>query len=81
MTPHRGTQILIFGLLGFLGILPLAPVAWWMGTKDVLKMNEGTMDRSGKTATEVGRFLGMFTTIVVLVALLGALILNLVKAS
>lgn len=77
MHPHRGTLILTFGVLSLLGVLPLAPVAWWMGTVDARQMLEGTMDPSGKTATEVGRFLGMFVTIVAFVVLLGGLVLNL----
>ena len=82
MEPHRGTLILVFGLLSLLGIfLPLAPIAWWMGTIDELKMEEGTMDPSGRKATEVGRFLGMFVTIVVPVFLLGGLFLNLFSAA
>lgn len=79
MARHRGTMILVFGILGFLGILPLAPIAWWMGTKDSLKMQDGTMDPTGKTATEIGRFLGMFTTCVLLVWVLGFAFLRIVR--
>lgn len=75
MAHHRGTLVLVFGILSLIGFAPLAPVAWWMGTRDVLMMGEGTMDRSGKTATEIGRFLGMFVTVILFVAFLGALIL------
>jgi hypothetical protein len=58
MKPHRGTLILILGIVGFCcGIVGL--VAFIMGTGDLKEMREGRMDPSGEGKTQVGRWLGL----------------------
>lgn len=44
MQPHRGTMILVFGILGLIVCMPLGIVAWVMGSGDLKKMNAGLMD-------------------------------------
>lgn len=63
MKPHRGTLILIFGILsivvcGFLGI-----PAWIMGNNDLKEMDSGLMDPTGRDNTNAGRICGMIGTI------------------
>ena len=67
MKPHRGTLILVLGILslivcGFLGI-----PAWIMGTSDLKEIDSGTMDPSGRSATNAGRICGMIGTILLIV--------------
>ena len=78
MKPHRATMILIFGILGLVGICwPLGIVAWVMGNGDLKEMDAGAMDPSGRSMTNAGRICGMIGTIlliigvVVLIALFG----------
>ena len=71
-------MILIFGILGLVGICwPLGIVAWVMGNGDLKEMDAGAMDPGGRSMTNAGRICGMIGTIlliigvVVLIALFG----------
>ncbi len=67
--PHRGTMILVLGILGLVACGALAPVAWIMGNADLKEMQAGRMDRSGEGATNAGRICGMIGTILIIVSL------------
>ena len=57
--PHRGTMILVFGILGVICCIIFAILAWVMGSGDLKAMAEGQMDPSGEGMTKVGKILGM----------------------
>ena len=67
--PHRGTLILIFGILGWVVCFVFAPMAWAMGHADLQEMRRGQMDDSGMSLTQAGMILGMIYTILALVFL------------
>lgn len=69
--PHRGTLILVLGILSFVGcgIFTAIP-AWIMGKGDLAKMDEGTMDDEGRGITQVGMYLGMASCILTLIVFL-----------
>jgi predicted Zn finger-like uncharacterized protein len=61
LQPHRGTLILVLGILsivvcgcGFLGV-----VAWAMASKDLGEMRTGRMDREGEATTQAGKICGI----------------------
>src|SRR4051794_40449189 len=56
--PHRGTMILVFGILGLVCCLIFGILAAVMGTSDLKEMQAGRMDRSGEGLTRVGQILG-----------------------
>jgi hypothetical protein len=60
MKPHRGTLILVLGIVSIFvcGII-LGPVAWVMGNNDLKEMAAGTMDPSGRDITNAGKICGM----------------------
>lgn len=62
MKPHRGTLILVLGILSLVmcGIFTGIP-AWLMGNGDLKEMEAGTMDRSGEQLTKIGKILGMIS--------------------
>lgn len=71
--PHRGTMILVFGILGVCCIIfPI--LAWVMGNNDLKEMAAGTMDRSGEGLTKAGKIIGM---IFVILGIIG-IVLNLI---
>ena len=76
MRSHRAGLILAFGILGLVGFFPCAPIAWLMGHTDLNKMREGTMDPAGEHLTNLGRFLGMVVTMLMLTFLCGAIAAN-----
>jgi len=69
--PHRGTIILVLGILAIVtGLhLILGPIAWIMGNNDLKEIHAGRMDPEGEGMTNIGRILGMVATILGIVAL------------
>ena len=65
MKPHRGTLILVFGILGITICGIFGPIAWIMGNADMGEIRAGTMDPSGEQLTNIGRILGMVGTILI----------------
>jgi hypothetical protein len=72
LTPHRGSTILILGILSLLlcliGVI-LGPFAWIMGTQDLKEIHAGRMDPEGEGPTNTGRLCGIVGTIMNLVCL------------
>ena len=62
--PHRGTMILVFGILAIVGVCSIVfgPMAWIMGNNDLKEIRAGRMDPEGEGNTNVGRILGMIAT-------------------
>jgi predicted Zn finger-like uncharacterized protein len=69
---HRGTLILVFGILGLVVFQPLGIAAWVMGNHDLAEMRAGRMDREGEGATNAGRICGIIATILMIVSLVAA---------
>ena len=70
MQPHRGTMILVFGILGLLVWFPFGIVAWVMGNTDLKAMDAGTMDPEGRGTTQAGKIIGMIATILTVLSLI-----------
>jgi hypothetical protein len=70
--PHRGTLILVLGIVGVAGgfviCLPIlcCPFAWAMGSTDLAKMRAGTMDYAGYSSTQAGYVLGIIGSLLIL---------------
>ena len=59
LTPHRGTVILVLGILGLVCCFICGIIAWVMGNGDLKEMAAGRMDRSGEGLTKAGKICGM----------------------
>lgn len=70
MKPHRGTLILVFGILSIVFCQPLGIAAWIMGSGDLKQMDAGAMDPSGRSNTNAGRICGIVGTILLIVSVL-----------
>ncbi len=70
MEPHRGTTILVLGILGFVVCPICGIVAWVMGNADLQKIAAGQMDPEGLGNTKAGRICGMISTILASVGFL-----------
>ena len=64
LTPHRGTLILVLGILSILVCGFLGPVAWIMGSSDLKEIRAGRMDSEGEGSTNAGRICGIIGTMV-----------------
>jgi len=70
LEPHRGTLILVLGILSLcMANLVLGPIAWILGNEDLKKIRAGKMDPEGESSTSTGRTCGMVGTIIGLVLL------------
>jgi hypothetical protein len=56
---HRGTMLLVFGILGLVCCIIFAILAWVMGSNDLKAMADGTMDASGEGLTKAAKILGI----------------------
>jgi hypothetical protein len=75
MKPHRGTLILVLGILGIVVCGPLGIVAWIMGNTDLKEIDGGLMDPAGRGNTNAGRICGMIATILMAVSLVVCVVL------
>ncbi len=77
LTPHRGTLILVLGILGIACCFICGIIAWVMGNNDLKQMAAGTMDRTGEGLTKAGKICGMVGVILAIVGIVLNLILML----
>jgi len=68
MKPHRGTLILVFGILSLVICAPLGIAAWIMGSSDLKEMDAGTMDPAGRGSTQAGKICGIIGTTLMIIA-------------
>lgn len=61
--PHRGTMILVLGILGLVLCVICGIIAWVMANADLRAMASGQMDRSGEGLTKAGKICGMISVI------------------
>ena len=68
LEPHRGTLILVLGILSLVlcGFFPGIP-AWIMGKGDLEKIHGGMMDPEGVGTSNAGMICGMINCILTLV--------------
>lgn len=61
--PHRGTMILVLGILGLVLCVICGIIAWVMANADLRAMQAGQMDRAGEGLTKAGKICGMISVI------------------
>lgn len=67
MEPHRGTTVLVLGILGLVVCPICGIIAWVMGNKDIPKMESNTMDPEGLGQTKAGKICGIISVILLVV--------------
>ena len=70
MQPHRGTQVLVFGILSLVVCPFFGIAAWSMGNADLQDMAAGRMEASGRDMTQAGRICGMVGTAIAILQVL-----------
>ena len=64
--PHRGTLVLVLGIISLIPALNICGVlgimAWIFGSSDLKEMKAGIMDRQGEGATRAGYICGIIST-------------------
>ncbi len=69
LAPHRGTAVLVLGILGLAVCLICGIIAWVMGKNDLAEMDAGRMDPAGRGLTNAGKICGMISVILTIVVL------------
>ena len=70
MKPHRGTLILVLGILSLVLCAPLGIAAWIMANGDLKQIDAGTMDPTGRSTTNAGRICGIVGTVLLALSIL-----------
>lgn len=71
MKPHRGTMVLVFGILGILCCFIFGILAWVFGNNDLREMSQGLMDPAGRDSTNIGRILGIVGVALTILGVIG----------
>jgi hypothetical protein len=83
--PHRGTLLLVLGIVSIVACPIIGPFAWVMANGDLKRMEAGDMDPEGKSNTTVGKILGIVGTVLLVLQILAfvfyAVVLGIVLAN
>ncbi len=63
LAPHRGTTVLVLGILSFVVCVICGVCAWVMGNSDLREMDAGRMDPAGRSSTQAGKLCGMISVL------------------
>lgn len=74
MKSHRGTLILVLGILGLVICFPCGIAAWIMGNGDLRQMDAGQMDPEGRSLTQAGKIVGIIATVLALLSVVVAVV-------
>lgn len=73
MKPHRGTLILVLGILSLVVCGPLGIAAWIMGNADLREIDAGLMDPEGRGTTQAGKICGIIACVLMALSILVAI--------
>ncbi|HQL48741.1 MAG TPA: DUF4190 domain-containing protein [Holophaga sp.] len=70
LKPHRGTMLIIFGVLGIICCVIFGILAWVMGQGDLKEMAAGQMDPSGEGMAKAAKILGIVSVVLNVIGIL-----------
>jgi len=68
--PHRGTVILVLGILGIVCCFICGIIAWVMGNNDLRDMDAGIKDPSGRGLTQAGKICGIVSVVLQIIGII-----------
>ena len=74
MKPHRGTLVLVLGILGLVICQICGVIAWILANGDLKEMDAGRMDPSGRSNTQAGKICGIIATVMMCLGLVLTLV-------
>jgi hypothetical protein len=72
--PHRGTLILVLGILGIVCCFICGIIAWVLGSGDLKEMDAGRMDPSGRSLTQAGKICGIISVVLQIIGFIFSLL-------
>src|SRR4030042_6157410 len=79
LRPHRGTVILVLGILGIVCCFICGIIAWVMGSSDLKEMSAGRMDPSGQGLTQAGKICGIVSVVLLILQFIFGFIMLLLR--
>jgi len=76
MQPHRGTTILVLGILGIVLCQICGIIAWVMANKDLAEMAAGRMDPSGEGTTKAGKVCGIISVVLLVIGIVVGILMG-----
>ena len=73
MEQHRGTLILVLGIVSLVACQILGIVPWILANGDLQKMAAGTMDPEGEGMTKAGKICGMIAVILAVIGIIASI--------
>jgi hypothetical protein len=74
MQPHRGSTILVLGILGIVVCQICGIIAWVMANKDIPLMQSGAMDPAGLDQAKAGKVCGIISVVLLGIGVIFAMI-------
>lgn len=78
LQPHRGTMILVLGILGIVVCAIPGIIAWVMGNTDLREMAAGQMDPTGEGLTRAGKICGIISVVLLAIGIVLAVLMFIV---
>ncbi len=75
LKPHRGTLVLVLGILGIVCCFICGIVAWVLGNTDLREMDAGRMDPEGRGLTQAGKICGIIGIVLAILGLLYSILM------
>lgn len=69
-TSSRATTSLILGILGIVCCQICAPIAWYIGNKELMAIRAGTSPAGGEGIAKAGKITGIIGTILLILSLI-----------
>ncbi len=66
-TEDRSGLVFALGLLGLVMLPPLGPIAWYLGSGDLKRMQRGEISNGGYGLTQAGMVMGIVSTVMLLI--------------
>jgi hypothetical protein len=66
----KATTALVLGILGVVCCGLLAPVAWYMGSKELEAIAAGSSPAAGETTAKIGKILGIIGTVLLALSII-----------
>jgi hypothetical protein len=70
----RGAVVLVLGILSLIMCAPLGPIAWFMGSGDLRRIDSGRISEEARGLTQAGMICGIIGTVILCVSIIVVLV-------
>jgi hypothetical protein len=81
LAPHRGTTVLVLGIIGLVCCMVCGIIAWVLGHNDIKEMDAGRMDPAGRGTTQAGMICGIISVGLYVLGMIGWVLMMILSVS